>query len=90
MLPEGAYTWDPKGCELLVHHVPPQPFQLRCVTAIHPEQHTDLEGLFCVGGVYATQVCQEHRGRGGVGGHRSDCYVAVASEVAQLGLRAPS
>jgi hypothetical protein len=45
---------------LLVHQVPCQPFQLRCVTAIHPEQHTDLEGLFCVGGVYAAQVSLRH------------------------------
>jgi hypothetical protein len=33
-----------------------RPFQVRAVTVIHPEQQTDLEGLFCVEGVYATQV----------------------------------
>ncbi len=56
VLPVSSYTWDKEKCELVVHSVPSRPFQLRAVTVIHPEQHTDLEGLFCVGGVYATQV----------------------------------
>jgi len=55
-LPEGAYSWDKAACELVIHNVPNKPFQLKAMTAIHPERQTDLEGLFYVGGVYATQV----------------------------------
>ena len=61
VLPDSSYSWDEEECELLLHSVPARPFQLKAVTAIHPEQHTDLEGMFCVGGVYATQVRQDIR-----------------------------
>jgi hypothetical protein len=56
VLQDSAYTWDEDECELVIQTVPNRPFQIKAVTAIHPEQQTDLEGMFCVGGVYATQV----------------------------------
>lgn len=57
VLPEGCYSWDQEECQLVIQDVPSdRPFQVKAVTVIHPEQQTDLEGLFCVGGVYATQV----------------------------------
>lgn len=60
-LAEGSsgFTWDAAACELVVHSVPSdRPFTLQAVTATHPERRTGLDGLFCVGGVYATQVGQ--------------------------------
>lgn len=55
-LSEASYTWDKAAHHLIIHKVPDRAFQVTAVTTVHPEQHTDLEGLFCVGGVYATQV----------------------------------
>jgi hypothetical protein len=56
VLQDSIFTWNEEECELVIQAVPSRPFQIKAVTVIHPEQQTGLEGMFCVGGVYATQV----------------------------------
>jgi aminopeptidase N len=53
VLPPGAYTHTPDS--FVLHHPPARRFALSLVTAVSPDDNTELMGLYRSNGVYCTQ-----------------------------------
>lgn len=52
-VPAGDYGQE--GEELIIRHVPSEPFTLKSRVRIYPERNTALEGLYASNGMYCTQ-----------------------------------